>query len=126
MVEARAKQTSQRGKRTDVAAQIAAVGRVVAVGLNHHGHRVPSHIGAQTFFNFQVARRALFVVGLNGVDIAGGGRKRHVNAFLAGMFQHLLQQKVRALGAFGLDDGGQGVHPLSRFLVVDIAADTQG
>ena len=70
--------------------QIAAVGRVQPVGLDHHGHRVPAHVGAQPAFEFEVAGAALLVLGFDGVDIAGGGRKRQVDAALPGMFQQLL------------------------------------
>jgi hypothetical protein len=37
----------------------------------------------------------------------------------------LFEQKVRALGAFGLDDGGQSVHPLARFLAVGVTANLE-
>jgi hypothetical protein len=51
------------GEAADVAAQVAAVGRVQAVGLDHHGHRVPAHVGAQPALELEVARAALFLVG---------------------------------------------------------------
>jgi hypothetical protein len=38
-----------------VAAEVAAVGRVQAVGLDDHGHRVPAHVGAQALFHLEVA-----------------------------------------------------------------------
>ena len=118
MVEAGAKHVGQRGERADVATQIAAVDRVMAVGLDHHGHGVPAHVGAQALFDLDVAGAALFLVGLDGVDVAGVGRERHVDAALAGVLEQLLQQEVGTLGAFGLDDGGQRVHPLAGFLAV--------
>jgi hypothetical protein len=61
VVEAGAKQAGQRGKRTDVATQVTTIGRVMAVGLDHHGHGVPAHVGAQALFDFQIAGRALFL-----------------------------------------------------------------
>jgi hypothetical protein len=50
---------------------------------------------------------ALRLVGLDGVDVAGGGRERHVDALLAGLLQQLLEQEMPALRALAFDDGGQ-------------------
>ena len=73
-----------------MATQIAAVRRVQAVGAHHHGHGVPAHVGAQALFNGDVAGAMGFLLGLNGVHVAGVGRKRQVDAALPGMFQQLL------------------------------------
>ncbi len=103
-----------------MAAQVTAVGGVVAVGLDHHGHGVPAHVGAQATFQFQVARAVgLFLRG-DGVDVAGVGRERHVDAVLARMLQQLLQQEVGALGALLRNHGLQGVFPFKCFLAVEI------
>ena len=120
MVEARAKHAGQRGKGADVATQIATFGRVMAVGLDHHGHGVPAHVGAQALFDFKVAGAACLLAGLYGVHVAGIGRERQVHAVLAGVFQQLLQQVVGALGPLFVDDGGQRIHPLTGFLLVGI------
>ena len=90
MVEARTKHVGQGSKRTDMAAQIAAIGGVVAIGLDHHGHGVPAHISTKTLFNFNIAWTPLFLVGLQGVDIARVGRKWHVDAVFSGVLQQLL------------------------------------
>ncbi len=66
------------------------------------------------------------MVGLDGVDITGRCRKRHVNAFLTRMLKQLFEQKVRTLRAFGLNDCGEGIHPLACFLGIDVAADVKG
>ena len=120
VVEASAKQTGQRGEGADVAAQVAAIDRVVAVGLDHHRHRVPAHVGAQPFFDLEVAGTALFLVRLQRIDITGIGRERHIDTALARVFQQFLKQKVGTRWAFTLDHGGQGVHPLAGFLLVVI------
>ena len=122
MVKTSTKHVGQRSKRADVAAQIAAVSGVVAVGFDHHGHRVPAHVSTQTLFNFDVAGATGFFVGLDAVHIAGGGRKRQINAVLAGFFEQLFQQKMRTLRAFFVDHGGQGVHPFTGFLTVQVTA----
>ena len=120
VVEAGAEHVASEAKRADVAAEVAAVGRVQAVGLDHHRHRVPAHVGAQALFDLEVARAALFLVGLDGVDVGGVGRERHVDAGLARLVEQLLEQEVRALGALALDHGGQGVHPFAGFLGVRV------
>jgi hypothetical protein len=38
-------------------------------------------------------------------------------------WMQLLKQKVGTLGAFGFNNGGQGVHPFAGFLGIDVAAD---
>ena len=120
VVEAGTKQIGQRGKRADVAAQITAFGWVVAVGLDHHGHGVPAHIGAQTAFDDQVAGALGFLVGLQRVHVAGVGRERHVHAVFAGVFQQVFNQLVGVFGAFAVDDGGERIHPLTGFLAVEL------
>ena len=104
VVKASAKQAGQRGKRANVATQITPVYRVMPVSLDHHGHRIPAHIGTQALFNFKVAWGVHFLVCFYGVDIACGRRERHVDAALAGMLQELLQQKMGTFGALALND----------------------
>ena len=118
MVEASTEQMRQRGKRADVTAQVTAVFGVVAIGLDHHGHGIPAHVSTQSLFDLDIARAALLLLGLDRVDIARIGRKRHVDAVLPRLFEQLLKEKVRALGALALNDGRQGVEPFARFLVV--------
>ena len=99
----------------NIGAQVAAIRGVQAVGLDHHGHRVPAHVGAQTLFHLEVAGAARFVLRLDGVDIAGGGRKRHVDALLTRFLEQLLKQKVAAFTAFFADDRRQRVDPFACF-----------
>ncbi|KAF1042977.1 MAG: hypothetical protein GAK34_02735 [Delftia tsuruhatensis] len=118
VVEAGRKHVGQRSEGADVATQVTAFGWVQAVGLDHHGHGVPAHVGAQAAFDFQVAGTARFLRGLDGVHVAGVGREGHVHAVLACMFEQVLDQLVRIFGAFTVDDGRQCVHPFARFLLV--------
>ena len=118
MVETGAKHAGQRGKRANVATQIAAVGRAELVGLDHHGHGIPAHVGAQALLNDEVAGRTLFLINLDGVDIAGGGRERHVDTALASVLKQLFKQEVGALGAATFNHCGQRIHPLSCLLCV--------
>ncbi len=81
-------------KLRDVAAEVAAVGRVQAVGLDDHRHRVPAHVGAQAPFELEVAGAVLLVDRLDRVDVAGVGRERQVDALLARVLEQLLEQEV--------------------------------
>ena len=105
MVEAGAKHVRERGEGANVAPQITAIDRVVAIGLDHHRHRIPAHVGTQTLLNFDIARAALFLVGGDGVDVSCVGRKRPVNAALARMIKQLFKQKMSALWPLALNDG---------------------
>ena len=120
VVEAGREHVSQAREAADVAAEVAAIGRVQAVGLHHQRHGVPAHVGAQAPFQFQVAGAALFVAGLDGVHVAGVGRERHVDAVLPRVLQQLLQQEVRTLRAFRADDRRQCIQPFTRFLGVGV------
>jgi len=99
-------------------AEIPTIGRVQAVGLDDHGHGVPAHIGAQPPLDFQIARAARLLRGLERIDVAGIGRKRHVHAVLARVFEQLFYQLVRVLRALAVDDGREGIHPFAGFLGV--------
>jgi hypothetical protein len=109
-----------------VAAQIATVFWVDAIGLDHHGNGVPAHVGAQALFDVEVAGIAGLFAGFDGVDVAGGGRERQVDAVLACMLEQLLQQEVGAVRAFGLNDGAQGIHPFAGFYFVMILVRRNG
>ena len=91
VVETGTEHVGQRGKRANMPAEVTTVFGVVTVGLDHHGHGVPAHVGAQAFFNFDVAWATLFLVYPNGVDVTGGGRKRHVEIAFARMRQQFLK-----------------------------------
>src|SRR3546814_9757368 len=70
----------QRGERRNVPAQIAAVGRVVAVGLDDHGHGVPAYIRAYALFQYDIARMRRLEPWRYGIDVGGIRRKRNVGA----------------------------------------------
>ena len=118
VVEPGAEHVRQGRKGADVTTQVAAVFGVVAVGFDHHRHRVPAHVGAQSLFYFNVARAMGLLARLDRVDVASIGRERHVDAALTGMFEQLLQQEVRTFAALLLYHSGQSVHPFAGFLNV--------
>jgi hypothetical protein len=89
VIEARREQMGQRREGADVAAQVAAVRRVQAVGLDHQSHRIPAHIGAQTPFELEVAGAARLLVRLDRIHVAGIGRERHVHAVLPSLLEQV-------------------------------------
>ncbi len=115
VVLAAADHGGQRGEGGDVAAQVAAVRRVVLVGLDHHGHGVPAHVRADARFQFQVARMRRLQAGRNRVDVSGVGRERDVGAGTTGFVDQAFQQVVRALRSFAIKDCRQGFEPLLGF-----------
>ena len=76
----------------DVAAQVAAVLRVQAVGLDHHCHGVPAHVGAQAAFELEVAGALGLVGRLDRVDVGRVRGEGAVHAVLA----RFLKQSGRA------------------------------
>ncbi len=120
MIEAGTKHVGQRGEGTDVPAQISTVHRVMAIGLDHHRHGVPAHVGAQAFLDFNIAWATLLLIGLYRVDVGRVGRKRHIDTALACMFQQLFKQEVGALWPLALNDGRERIHPLTGLLAVRV------
>ena len=104
VIEAGREHVRHRRKARNVPTEVAPVGRVQAVGLDDQGHGVPAHVGAQATFEFEVARAALLVLGLDRIDIAGRCRERAVDALLACVLEQLLEQEVTAFTPLGGDD----------------------
>ena len=80
MVLAAADHGGQRGERGDMAAQVAAVGRVVLVGAHHHRHGVPAHVRADAGFQLQVAGMGRLQPRRNRVHVGGVRRERDMGA----------------------------------------------
>jgi hypothetical protein len=102
-------------------AQIASIGRMQTVGMNHHRHGVPAHVGAQPLLDLNIARAAHLVVGGNGVDVGGVGREGHVHAVLPRFGDQRFEDEMRPLRAFGGDQRVQRIQPLSGFLGIGIS-----
>src|SRR5690606_13677457 len=81
----------QRSERGDVAAQVAAVGGLVLVGLDHHGHGVPADVRADALFERQIAGMRRFETGWNRDDVGGIGRKWNAGARAARQVDQTLE-----------------------------------
>jgi hypothetical protein len=93
---------------------------IALVGLEHHRDGVPAHKRADAVLERVVAGRTDFLVGGNRVDVGGVARVRHVDARGARELDLLLDQVMRALRAFLLDDGRQRIEPFLGLLGVDV------
>ena len=108
MIEAHVVQRRRRGEAGDVAAEF----RGLLVGAQHHCRRVPAHVGTDTVFQLVIAGGALLLAGRDGVDVGGIGAVRKVSARAPRLLDQLLEDVVRALGTFMLQDSVEGVQPL--------------
>jgi hypothetical protein len=77
-------------------------------------------------FDLEVAGAARFLLGLDGVDVAGLGGERQIDAVLARVLEQLLDQRVGVICALTVDHSGQRVHPFSGFLVVGAGGAVDG
>jgi hypothetical protein len=102
------------GEARDVSAEPG----VLAVGLDHHGHRVPADDGADAPLDGRVPRRALFLGNGDGVEIGGVRGIRQVGPAAPRLVDESLDEEVGALGALALDHGFERLHPLSGFFWV--------
>ena len=59
----------QRGERSNVPPEITAIGRIVAVGPNDHGHGVPADETADTLFKLHISRIRLLERRGNGIEV---------------------------------------------------------
>ena len=112
----------QRGERGDVPAQVAAIGRMLAVGLDHHGHRVPAHIRANALFKHEVAGVRGFEARRNGVHISGVGRKGNIGARAACQVDQPFEQMMRAFRTFAIEHRFERFEPFLFFeeCIVDL------
>ena len=90
----------------------------VAVGTHDHGHGVPADVVADTDLDVRITRILGLFLRRDGVDVGGSRAVGNVDPFLAGLFDHLLNQKVGALLANVRNDVVQRFLPLSGFLRV--------
>ena len=124
MVHSSANHGRQRSKRGDMPAEVAAIGRIVLVGTNHHRHRIPANVGADALLELHVAGAWHFEVRRDRIEISRVRRKRDVGPRAAGLLDELLQQRLRALRALACDHPLQRIQPLPRFLRIRVIGGT--
>ncbi|MDZ7653192.1 MAG: hypothetical protein U5L03_11920 [Burkholderiaceae bacterium] len=117
VVEADVVEGRRRGEARDVTAERG----ILAVGLDHHRHRVPAHEGAEPLLDLDVAGRALFLVGRDRVDVRRAGGKRRIDAGLACFLDQAIEQEVRTLRSLALEHGIERIEPFARLDRVGVA-----
>ncbi|MCY1343658.1 hypothetical protein D9M71_497130 [compost metagenome] len=116
IVEADVVESCRGSEAGDVTAQI----RVVQVGAHHHRQRVPANHRADAAFHEQVAGHTRFVGHRNGVAVRGGGGVGQLRAAAGSQLTHAGQQVVRAVFAFFVEYGLQGIQPFLGFDGIEV------
>ncbi len=122
MVEAHVVERGRGGEARDVAAEL----QVLPAGPQHHRHRVPAHDVAQPILDLHVAGDRRLEMRRNGVDVRGGGAVGQVHPRVPRLVDEVLEEEVRALGAFDGENGFQRVDPFSGFQRVDVLRAVHG
>ena len=116
MIEAHVVEGGRGGETGDMAAEIG----LVAVGLDHHGQRIPADQRADAPFDGGVSW-AFFLLGRrNGIHIGGGGGEGNMGACASRLVHQALQQEMGAFRPFPLQDSLQGIEPFAGFLGVAV------
>ena len=100
-----------QGGRRGVGGEMAADGRIAAVGADHHDHGVPAQNVADAALEVVAARERRLQVGWNGIDVgsvAGGG---NVDPRPQGMGMDLLEEVAGSLRTAALQDVVEGLEP---------------
>jgi len=100
MIETDFIQSRRRGITRDVAAILA----THPVCLNDHYHCVPANIGLDASFDGTITRIFGLPAGGNRVHVGGVGAVRQIRAGAARKVDHLIQEKMSALGAMLTED----------------------
>ena len=83
-------------ERCDMTTQL----QIFFTGAQYDGGGVPAHECTDAVFDVLIARNAFFVFNRNGIQIRGGCAVRHTDAFVAAVFNQMLQQVLCAFAAF--------------------------
>jgi hypothetical protein len=99
MIEADIVERGGRLEGRDMTAQF----RGFLVGANYHRDRVPSHDRADTALDLAIAGIARLLIGRNRVYVRSIGVVRQEGAALTRLVDQILEQEMRAIDAFGVD-----------------------
>ena len=88
MVEPHLVQRRRRGVGRDVPAQAA----VLAVGVDHHRHRVPADVALDPPLHLPIPRERRLLIGGDGVDVRRADHPRHIHAARAQPFGQAVQE----------------------------------
>ena len=106
----------RRGREArDVAADVR-----VLVRAHDHRHRVPADVVADLLLDVEIARQPHLLLDRDRVDVRGVGREGQVGARPARAIDQRLDQEMRAVGAFGVENAVERREPLLGFLRIGI------
>jgi hypothetical protein len=108
---------------------VAAQSVVLAIGVNHHGHRVPPNDALDAGFDSPIARIRRFLRHRDSVQVRSRGRGRDFDSGLAKAFGEIVDKEAGLLRALlaqdGFDDVFEGFEPETSLLLRMFARTTQ-
>jgi hypothetical protein len=93
---------------------------ILAIGLDHHRHRVPSHEGANPLLERRVPRRSLLQGLGDRVDVRRRRAVREMSALATSPANEATDEVVGSFDALPLEDRVEGLEPLARLLRIVI------
>ena len=93
---------------------------VLAVRPHHHGHGIPACERANAPFERGIAWRTPFLIWRYGIQVRGVCGVRKVGTGASRLIDEFLQDKMRPLHAFLLQDRLQRLDPLARLFRIDV------
>ncbi|SIM16654.1 Uncharacterised protein [Mycobacteroides abscessus subsp. abscessus] len=106
------------GCHAGVAGDVTAHPDLGALGAVDHDGGVPAQQRAVPALDLLIARELRLLVHGDGVDVVGGGHGGDLNGLGPGPLQQAADDELGPLGALGLDELVEGLHPLGCLLVV--------
>ncbi|MNG04545.1 hypothetical protein D3C84_876810 [compost metagenome] len=108
------------GRRGSEAGDVATQVRVLQVGAHDHRQGIPAHHGADAALHEQVAGHPRFMGHRDAVAIRRGNGVRQLGAAAGGQLTHAGQQVMRAVFAFFVEYGLQGIQPFLGFDGIEV------
>ena len=101
---------------------VAAEFGTILVCTHDHRHRIPTHVVAQTRFEFGITGKRRLLLDRNRVEIRRLETKRHVRAAALRFLDEIFEQSARAIRPFDRDDSAHRFEPLLGLLRIRIVS----
>ena len=99
-----------------IGGDVASKPAVLAIGVDHHRHRVPADVTLDADFRLPIARKPRLLFNRNRVDVRGADRIRRLDARRAQAVHQVVEEEGCLFGALGLehllDDEFERLQPL--------------